>query len=430
MPGQNELLKKYQDLKKQYDELAERERERERQKQADEAVEQERQKARQDAAKVVEYEEKEESVRKDVYNEEFTKAVDQLRAQREQVKKMMGDVPVTPHIWVPQEKTAAREMMNLLQGRTKRLHFEAEGQKAIGGEAISLGDAPWNPVGAAAEVLRKAEEQGGAWNSLRRVTMTQNPFKVPTLIDNVAANIDGATNDGKYLAGKGLTPDTTDIADSVTLDARLITAPYRYDRVLAEDSNASVAQEVLYAVQQGIVKRRESFILQGDANISDRANGLLASAGTTVSGVKTYDDFRGAVAALGPFSVNPSDLVLIVGIDAYNHVIHTWEEAKNKDYLSNNSVQSGVINNIAGIDVAISTGVPAATGTGPYTQSALLAHRRAAVLGDRRSVTIETETQIGRDAILVVGSTRMDFQVAHPGGLVEVQFEWGEAPAA
>src|SRR5690606_3836840 len=317
---------------------------------------------------------------------------------------------------------ADKQLLDIIKGKK----YEADLLATMGYKTplSTTNAAEWNPTELAREIMREAEELSAITNALRVIPMPSDPFKVP--LRTGPADVVVASE------GQNIAENTTDFVSNVTLTAKKLAAHVPVTTEEGEDAIISVLPEIRSAIAEGISFAREEFHINGERDGSpiSGVTGIFATSGVVsaqvgqvaAGGAAKAADFLAVRGQLGKWGIRSSDLVWIVGANVYNLIMGMPELVTLEKYGPNATIRTGEVGRFWGIPVFVSSAMKTSEQTyedseTAYLEQALLINRRAAILGDRRRLTLKTDNDIVADLTRVVGTIRIAHAVPFPAGV-------------
>ena len=149
-----------------------------------------------------------------------------------------------------------------------------------------------------------------------------------------------------------------------------------------------------------------------------RKSAVTSGVGTVDASTFDIGDLRTARKNMGKYAVDTSNLVWLVGPTAYSKFLGLTEVLTLEKFGPRATVLTGQIGAVDGVPIVLSEYIyENLADTGLYTGGAgtlytiaLLFHRLAHMIGDRRTMNLETDRFILAGQIAVLVSARMDMQ--------------------
>lgn len=220
--------------------------------------------------------------------------------------------------------------------------------------------------------------------------------------------------------------------DKVTFQAKKIRSIVEVSYEEGEDAIVPVLPIIRRRMARAFANAEERLFIRGNASSSDKTinafNGILNTSGVgtvdfgsdTAGDLMKLEDINKARAMLGRWGWNPSDLRFIVGLEFYSEYLVTQEDMKHMDQVGPRAtILTGQVGSVYGIPVFVSQGFEApAQGDNNVSQKAILAHRDAVMIGDRRRLTLATVDHPADEYMELVGSERLDMKIPFTDAVV------------
>ena len=311
------------------------------------------------------------------------------------------------------------------------------------GTGIS-GGADWIPTGFSSQLTELIKIRLVVAGLFQRFNMPTNPFALPV-------NLTDTT--GRFITEAGpdfVNPTDDNITNILDMTQTLFTAGKLRARMvtsgeLVEDSIIAMLPLINRQLASILANSVEDCLINGQTDASmdtDVASTLTLGTGDprlTFNGLRWWanegdgtdpyeSDFGGVAPTtagqwtdlrkeMGEFGVDPGSLAYIVTINTYLQMIEIPEVLTLEKYGSNATILTGELAQLLGIPVIVSryqredtdvTGVNGASANDFST--CVIVNRDAFLIGDRRSVTIESEKWINTDQWNLVAMQRLDFE--------------------
>lgn len=291
--------------------------------------------------------------------------------------------------------------------------------------------AEWQPTVLSSRLIEYVEASGdfAIANEFERIMMASSTFNIPR-------------EDGTVTAHKGSiggTPtESSSPTEDTTFTAQKIIGHTKVYYEAQEDMIISAIPFIENRLVRSIARGTTDAIINGDnstthmdANVTlatDRRKlwkGLRkkcqANSWTyNVAGAWTQEKFRKFQNEVDvAFMTEFNDLLFIFGKDSYNQIRNLTEVRTAEKYLNNATVIRGVLQDIDGIKIDLTSllsdsinaaGVVSSTSSDNVKGQALIVYKPAFALGMKRSLMLETDKNILTQHIDVVASMRLDFQ--------------------
>lgn len=318
-----------------------------------------------------------------------------------------------------------KQLLDVVMGR-KMVNFDGFATKT----AITTSTASeWNPTDLANEILTAKSALTAVRNSgLRVINMPTNPFKVPLRTGPADIKAPGEATQ--------IVENTTDFISNVTLTASKLAANVPVSTEEGEDAIVAVLPEIRAAIAEGLGQAEEEFFLNGSINGGTAVSGTglvggagitkqAGAAGTADTTVTQFDTaMSDALRAMGKYGINPQELVFFIGMNTYFKLLYNNTNIQTVNQYGDRAVLlTGEVGKYKGIPILVTSGVLSVADGGAnttYYEKNLIVNKRAALLGDRRSLTIKSMDYIDYDLTKLVGTQRNAYAVPFSAGVAQV----------
>lgn len=397
---------------------------------AKEQAEMDFKKAEEKAKQIVEEEEKRDLMREKKIDEIARKLADRMRNERRTASKI------------------SFPMDNLREGNMDEANFQLyqliiQGSKKLmaryGHKVVWTGG-----VGSGAELVdsalgRRILEDKQELATVRRlfevIDMPTKDYTLPIVNGDPTVEYALEKGDPSYASTAASDIGTAE----VTFSAKKIRSRTELSYEEGEDAIVPVLPIIRRRIARAFANAEEKLFIRGDSSGSDPLlkafDGITNTAGvgtltlgadddgseTNPGPLMALKDINKARALLGEWGWNPADLRWIVGLEFYLEYLINHDDMKHVDQVgeSRATLITGHVGHVYGIPVHVSQGFAApVAGSFNTSQQAILAHRDAVMIGDRRRLTINTEDHPADEYMDIVGSERLDLKVPFPEAVV------------
>ena len=262
-----------------------------------------------------------------------------------------------------------------------------------------------------------------------RFNMPQNPYTFPVALARSIAKlgVEAASDTPSKI------PVVERGSDNLTFTAKKLVGRTPFSTEIEEDSIVPILPLVRDNLIYSLAAAEETAIINGDTAGTHMDSDVSASNDAR----KAWDGYRklaqaGAKVDLGTFSVanirkirrgmgkyglSPSDLAIVCSISTYMSLLDLDEVLTLDKYGPNATILNGELGKFDGSPIIVSEHVREdLNATGVYdgtttTQTELIyVHRPSLLIGDRRRPTVKTKEDIETDQIIMVTTTREDFE--------------------
>ncbi len=299
--------------------------------------------------------------------------------------------------------------------------------------------AEWIPTGFSASLIDLVRMQLKVSALFRRFTMPTNPYKFPVVSADATGYLQTESIVDEATKFRASTPGTTNVQlSAIKLAGRIL-----FSEEISEDSIVPIMPWLRDQIVLALATAEEKALVNGDTssphmdlNVTTAYDAQMAwdglrhmvAAGAKVS-LATFnlENLRSVRKAMGKYGIDPSKLVLLVGLSGYIQLLSLKDSNSVQvvttidKYGPNATILSGEIGKLDGSPIIVSENVyENLNASGLYdavttTKTIMLyVYLPAFIIGDRRKVTVKTAANIETDQQLLVATQRLDFKPFYP----------------
>ena len=304
--------------------------------------------------------------------------------------------------------------------------------------ADSSGGGSWIPTGFSAQLIDQYRLDLKVASALPQLEMPTSPYAIPVSTNTPTSYfVSESTADDP---SSGPTGDLT--TRKTTLTAKKFFAHTQLSTELDEDSIIPMLPLIRTKFARSLADALEDALINGDTasphmdsdttSATSRRKAFLGlraiavdqsytTALTTFNG-ETLGNLR---ASMGKYGVNPRDLMMVTGPKGYQRLTLLKDSSGNQlvttidKFGPQATAVTGTLAKYVGIDIIVSEFMREdlnANGIYDATQTdtgILVVFKPGFIIGNRRKITLKTWENIRTDQVVVVATSRHDFQDAH-----------------
>jgi len=251
------------------------------------------------------------------------------------------------------------------------------------------------PVGFSARLIQLVRLQPSVFNVIPSVDLPTEVFKPPVAPTGFIFD---------YVPAGGTVPMFNPSASELTLTARKIATGVTVADEVTEDAIVAILPTFQAELAFAAAEALDNAALNGDTSASSGVirvwDGLLKKGYPVDITTFNAQSIQNAVAQMGKYGVNPSDVVVVVSPEKYALMVG-WDEVATVDkYGSQATVLTGELGKIYGKAILVSPHLPSDV-------HAVLFNRRMWLAGIRRQLRIEVQRDITKLSDILVASMRV-----------------------
>lgn len=381
-------------------------------------------KAEEKAKRIVEEEEKRDLMREKKIDEIARKLADRMRNERRAASKISFPVD---NLREGNMDEANFQLYQLIIQGSKKL-MARYGHKVVWTGGVGSG-AELVDSALGRRILEDKQELAVVRRLFEVIDMPTKDYTLPIVNGDPTVEYALEKGDPSYAS----TPASNIGTAEVTFSAKKIRSRTELSYEEGEDAIVPVLPIIRRRIARAFANAEEKLFIRGDTGGGDPLlkafNGITNTAGVgtltlgsdSAGDLMNLKDINKARALLGEWGWNPADLRWIVGLEFYLEYLINHDDMKHVDQVgeSRATIITGHVGHVYGIPVHVSQGFEApVAGTTNTSQKAILAHRDAVMIGDRRRLTINTEDHPADEYMDIVGSERLDLKVPFPQAVV------------
>lgn len=267
------------------------------------------------------------------------------------------------------------------------------------------------------------------------LTMPYNPFTLPLEgVDTNAYYVGEASDDSIGSHSSDAAPARTPATSAVTLSAKKFKVRGVVSEEAEEDAIFSMIGYLRAKLTQASAESFDDVLINGDDSSTHQDSDvttstdhrkafdglrILTTSGVThdVNGALAAADFLNIFAKMGKFAQVPGDTALILSPVGITHLLAEAKIETLEKFGANATILKGQVGQLYGRPVIVSGKVREnLNSSGVYDGStttkgmAIVVHRPSFLIGDRRTLTVESAKDITTGKTMIVTTMRTDFK--------------------